>query len=221
MNIQLSYQTQEVPPPYAFAATIAITDRNQTVEVVFEIEYLNREELSTEEIQNAGFSETDDFQWHGSIGSNWGIVLQTLDTISYTKSPTDDSYLHVQINDSDMGFPTNNQETLIQELIQAVFESAKREQPLKIEIFDSEKKGRTLEWSFGERAFKVDDQAFNWEESKQIMNLLYSLEFREQDVINHPVPNSVLFQDNGEWRKVEDDEVLIKLNAALEAIHSE
>ena len=55
MNIKISYQTQQLPPPYAYAAVFDVT-MNTTVQVSFEQAYLDRDEVPLDEIEAEGFS---------------------------------------------------------------------------------------------------------------------------------------------------------------------
>lgn len=220
MKIELSYQTQELPPPYAFAASfeIALDLDRENVEIAFQLVYLDREDLSEEELSDQGFTGDDDFSWQGYLGKKWIPILSSLKSLEYLTEPREDSYLHVVIDGVEKGFPAVAQEEVIQELIQGVFESAKRETPLKIQIADKHLNLTALTWEFGPRRFLIGQQEHNWEKSRSLMQLCYSLEFDEDSVFDKPVPDSINFQETLEWLKIDTSQTKVEIRKMIDQI---
>lgn len=200
MIINISYQTQTLPPPYAFALVIS-AEVSHEVTVNFQMEYLDREELSEEEILAEGFTLDDDLQWKGKLGNNWKDPLSKLKDIRYQKDPFDDSYVHVQIDSVERGFPSDwmKAERLTQELIQAVFEGAERELPLRILISDEKSISIDLEWLFKERIVRVNGKSHStWGESQKVLEAVYTTDFQNIKPYKNVVPQSVNLGEK-EW----------------------
>ncbi len=206
MKIDLSYQTQALPAPFAFATTITLEDISNEVNVHFEMEYLGRGELSIEEVLSEGYSENDDYQWSGKLGNNWCDVMAEIDSLSYKAAPSANSYLHVLVNEQEKGFPTQDQELLIQELIQAVFEASNKEAPLRIELINETNECLALAWIFASRTFSINNQEFDWTKGKLIMNSLFSLDMENSLSLKKPQPLTARFVGTSEWIKLQKSE---------------
>ena len=219
MKIELSYQTQEVPPPFAFAASFEIDVGEKNVHLTFQTEYLGRDEMSEEEIAHLGFTSNDDFSWEGELGINWSAVFNRFQLFTYQGRPTDSSYLHVVIDGIEKGFPFPDQEVIAQELIQAAFEAGRKELPLKIQLFDHEKNSKSLIWSFEKRLFTIEDQAYDWESSRLLMSLLYDIEFDDSSVFSSPQTHSICYQDTEEWLKINRKKVVDQIDHSIRQLH--
>ena len=51
MKLTLSYQTQQLPPPFAYATVITIDESNDQIFVTFSLEYLDRASVSDDELR--------------------------------------------------------------------------------------------------------------------------------------------------------------------------
>ena len=76
MNVKISYQTLQLPPPFAFAYTLDLIFQEDRLDISYELEFMNRDQISLEEIEEEGYSEDDDFNWKGSLGKVWVDNLQ-------------------------------------------------------------------------------------------------------------------------------------------------
>ncbi|GAB4234389.1 MAG: hypothetical protein Tsb0034_07980 [Ekhidna sp.] len=182
MNILISYQTQSIPPPYAYAATLSIAlDNSKKVELDFQMEYLGREELNMEEIIAEGFSSDDDFSWKGTLGNNWHSTLTALPHWDLGNDPLEEHYIHISIDDEKEGFPVSGEDALllVQELMQAGFEAAGKEAPLTISLADEKGNVDSLLWEFAKRTVSINKQSFNqWTAFQRVMSSIYSFDFQ-------------------------------------------
>lgn len=195
MNIELSYQTQNIPAPYAYSVVCSFKIANEQIEVDFNLTYLDRDEVSEDEIRAEGFSENDDFKWKGCLGPNWEEPIQELLRVNYQSDPKNEFYLHVITDKKELGFPNISDDLMIQELIQAVYESAQEEAPLQIEYYNEGKKGSLL-WEFAKRKVTINNTEIAWEEGKTIMQALYSVEMENPKISKKPVNQSISFDGN-------------------------
>lgn len=196
MKIELSYQTHHLPAPYAFSAVFHIQLKESRVSVDFHQTYLGRDDVSEEEILAEGFSLEDDFSWTGTLGSNWTRPIKAVVQSNKLDQPNEDFYLHVSSEEAN-GYPDLASDLIIQELLQAVLEAALREAPLFVHFF--EKKLKThISWEFSNRKVLINNKEWNWDESYELMKILYSFDFEELKPSKKPVNQSVSF-DEKKW----------------------
>ena len=191
MRIELSYQTQGLPAPYAFSVFCSIVMRKNDLELDFKLEYLDRENVSREEILAEGFSEDDDYSWNGKLGKNWCIAIESLLDVPLLDLPKDDFYVHLATAEQE-GFPDLPGDVLIQELIQAVFETSGKETPLTFFVFLKKKQHR-LSWEFASRTSYIDEKELKWEDSLDLMQALYGSEFDDNNVTKKAIERSISF----------------------------
>jgi len=203
MRIELSYQTQGIPAPYAFSAYFNIWKGDKHLDLEFKQQYLDREEVSAEEVLAEGFSENDDYNWNGELSGNWGAALDTLLNAELLDHPQNDFYIHLAKEDH-QGFPNLPDDVLIQELIQAVFEASKREAPLTFS-FSLNGKEQSLSWHFTSRAAFLDQKEVKWQDSITLMQSLYAAELDEMKSSKKPVERSISF-DSKNWIELNSDE---------------
>ena len=54
MNVKVSYQTLQLPPPFAFAYTLDLTFSEDQIDISYALEFMNREDITLEEIEEEG-----------------------------------------------------------------------------------------------------------------------------------------------------------------------
>lgn len=215
MNIVISYQTQHLPPPYAFA-TVLQFDLGDQCRATVQQEYLERDQLDEQEILAEGFSENDDFQWDGTIGNAWMKVLSTLPSYTYVSEPHEDHYIHVAIDGQPMGYPKDIQSAsiLVQELIQAVFEASGKEAPLDIQIHQKDSIS-SLEWRFADSIFLVDEKPKYWEAGRALMESIYSIDYEDIKSSKNPKGEMAIQFGDGMWYPIGSKKVIEKIKAHL------
>lgn len=156
----------------------------------FKLHYLEREQLSSDEIEEAGFSGDDDYEWSGTLPVEWELPILKLVRNSELESQEEEHfcYLICEVPDQEKiqileGFAINGQEWgyLLQEIQQAVFELSGREKPLKIRFFHGLEKefeahfaSRTVVWKNAKKTGKM-----NWVSFTHFASQIYSLDFDE------------------------------------------
>ncbi len=194
-----------------------------SLHVAFDHEYLHREQISTEEILEEGFSENDNYSWHGELPEIWLRVVQQLlsETSTTNKKPEDDfqeTYLHLEISDGsiDSGFPENpgDWQYKMEELIQAIYEVSGREKAFYLGIHDQAKSSRVeIHASFVHRQLEV---VTNGSKRSKDWHFLGEV-FLELENMSIPTDGKERMSKKGLWLTF-DDEAYYKLNEA-EARH--
>ncbi len=203
MKIQISYQTQDLPPPFAFAALFDVSIQNEALDVNFSLHYLERDQISGSEILAEGYTLEDDFEWKGRLGRNWIDPVKNLVSTRFLSEPKESFYIHI-IADEKKGFPDLSDDVVIQELMQAVLEASKREAPLSFLLcqeFDQE----MMQFEFANRSVLIDNRRYDWESAYKLMVLLYSIDLDEASASKSPLKNSVSIEEN-RWISIDNKE---------------
>ena len=145
MKIHVRYQTLTLPPPYSYQYTLRAELLPQRVAISLDWQYTDRDELSAEEIWEEGFSPDDDFRWQGDLPGVWTPVLNewVAQTHWLPVSPSSDTdALVVSVTPASRppveGVPddVSGWEYQLQELVQATYEAAERERPLRVRYLE-------------------------------------------------------------------------------------
>lgn len=187
-DLSISFLTQQVPPPFAHGYTMTIHKQGKSWEINFQLEFLQRESLEEEEILEEGFTGDDDFEWAGKLPEEWvQTLVRLLKKTTFEAEQSDEAPNHLfleYINNGKSGFPTNflEWEYLLEELIQAIYELAKRELPFMLHLINS-KQGLDLklEAKFSTRSFVLKDgkRPFRWEQLKVVLGQIENLAINE------------------------------------------
>lgn len=187
-DLNISFLTLQVPPPFAHGYTMSISQKGKAWEINFQLEYLQRDGLEEEEILEEGFTGEDDFQWTGRLPEIWILALdKLLQVTSYEGDQPLEAPNHLfleYVNNGKSGFPANFQEWeyMLEELIQAIYELAKRELPFMLHIINmKDKVDLKLQAKFASRTFllKGSKRPFPWEQLKNILAHIENLEINE------------------------------------------
>lgn len=180
MSIKISYQTLHLPPPFAYAYTLDINLHKDEAEVKLDLEYLNRDHISIDEILSEGFTENDDYNWHGKLGKNWANHLASIlkDPKLRTENDTDQIWIHVSLDNKEgLVKDTEFWDYELQELIQAIYEKSKKEEKLKVKLLsndDNKKRSYEIIGSFGDRKATINNNEISWKIFREILTLSFS-----------------------------------------------
>ncbi len=186
MKVTVSYQTLQLPPPFAYAYTLDLYIDGDQVKVKFAQEYLNRDTLSEEEILNEGFTTSDDFSWEGILGKVWADYLSAIFEEVRLQEVNEEENLWIHFAfASRAGLVSDVQywDYELQEILQAIYEASAREEKMKLGflfIEDSNQKSRMLISSFEKRTAWIEDRAISWEEFRKTINIIYNYDFTHE-----------------------------------------
>ena len=221
MSLDIKFETADIiPAPFSHQIVIKAELDKPQLPLSFEILYTYRDDLSEEEILEEGFTSNDNFTWKGQLDNSWKesilqLVAQTPDKFSSKALEEESNFLEVTFNRNEKGVPKNQEswEYLLQELMQAVFETAEKEAPLYI-IFveiDQQKKANVLEVSlqFAKRkavAFlsnetEKQEKDLEWEMAKELIHLVFVGEFlpEKATTVEPKTPGKFISTGDGIW----------------------
>ncbi|MFN8356038.1 MAG: hypothetical protein U0Y10_16400 [Spirosomataceae bacterium] len=198
-NLEIRFRTAEIiPPPYAHEYLINCQPLDEAFSLSFQLKYLDREELTLEEIAEEGYTEQDDFEWSGGLNRVWKEELLKLfarTESSKRKAKAEENFIEITTLNpegiSQTFSPQNPQEWeyFSQELIQAIYETAKIELPLKLIYLKKlpQKPDIQLEMTilFSDRSIKTTMQVgsstqskeLNWQTLHPLLKTIYTGEF--------------------------------------------
>lgn len=179
MKLTISYQPQQLPPPFAYACVLDIDISATAIDASLQLEYLDRDTVSDDELRAEGFTRDDDFSWKGQINPKWKGDIEKIAKLSVTENPDANIYLHIALDGRQVGFPKNigTADLIFQEVFQAILEQAEIESPLAFQSVLEDKKHMVL-FSFSKRLIEFDGKvSFNWEIGRELIKLIYNMDF--------------------------------------------
>lgn len=219
MKLIVSYQNQLLPPPFAYAAVMKLNVEKDQTNLVFDLEYVGREDVSVDELKAEGFSQNDNFKTTCVISKNWNPEILQIEKYDFKNDPSDDIYLHVEVNGNKLGFPKNIKaaEMLFQELMQAALESSSFEAPLELNI-KIHNQTHNLKWIFADRMINIDNrESIEWSLGRTFLETIYSIDFEATKPIKKSFNNAVQLED-GWWYPLKNEQVLREISSLLKKL---
>ena len=201
----LYYSNVNTPPPYLYELNVNFTVFDDKVQIEYLKTFLDRAQLSEEELEDEGFTLNDDSQIESELKGEWVNYFKSLANHK-DWSKTDNS--EEDFNNNFISMTTlggeaqflmlNGIEYHLEELLQALVESLEIEAPLSILIRKNEAQkivDTELYWSFKDRIFEIrkttGTQSSDWEEGRRLLSLFYETDLSEQPVFKKQVPLNV------------------------------
>lgn len=187
MYAKFSYQTLHLPPPFAFAYTMELTFSG-VLEADFQLEYLNRETLSPEEIEEEGFTENDDFGWKGQLDAVWIEILSGWISAAKTTrdSPSETTWIYLETDEKKGSLKeTDEWEYRLQQIIQAIYEQSGHERPLRVKLVHRKNRVDSLyelTASFARRTSRLNGKHLAWEDMQELLSRVFALDFKDETV---------------------------------------
>jgi hypothetical protein len=189
IRLEIDFDSGVVPPPYSHTIKLKIKVEPHFLNVNFDMEYTQREELTEEEILDEGFSMDDDYHYVGEISTAWTNPIKELYSKSkwaVNKKIIEDGGIQLLAKDIHgkifRSIPLNQQDWqfLMQEIIQAIYETNKKEAPLTVRflsIRNNEKFLYTIVAKFSSRQIDFDLNGksieLDWEGIKSLLTDIY------------------------------------------------
>lgn len=206
-TLNLKFQTNELtPPPYAYAIEIDTKVLPSGLQASFEINYLEREVLTIDEIIDEGFTENDDFKLRVNLPNVWLDALDAIYSKStfHKKETLEDQEEYFEIGGQ---FPENTAEwkLFLEQMQQAILEKAEREAPLFIEIIRINHDGRNVyefNASFLHRTFTVSKnkvlQALTWSQLNAFLEDIFVAEIKYEKAKTETPKNEGIYIQFGD-----------------------
>ncbi|RZS98218.1 hypothetical protein [Cecembia calidifontis] len=203
-SMEIEFDSGVVPPPYSHIFKLKIGFGAKSLETSLDLIYTDREELSEEEIFDEGFSLDDDFHFKGEISKIWEKPLKDL----YLKSKwtstlmDEEGGISLMVKDrqgkTSRVIPQNQQEWQIfaQDLIQAIYETSKKELPLSLRYLIRTQSGEkmihlTVKFSIRKVEIKSNGKIIDgdWDKTKELLSYVFLPDYdyskAKQQVPNH------------------------------------
>lgn len=241
-RLQIRYQTaRSLPAPYAYFYTLTAQPvAPDAIRIDLAITYPDRDDIDDDELLAEGFTRDDDFSWSGQLPKAWleaatTLIAKTrLQPLDEDGLDEDDDFWNITVEAggaSKQGNPTSADgwHYLVQELMQAAYESTGRERPFELTYLNlgsqpGDKELR-LTASFAERTVEVlsiqsgqeSTQTLPWATLRRIMHKVYEHDFDPGEAqFNRPKGDGHWLNLGGEeWYNVGDLPALIKLLGEL------
>lgn len=189
-GLVLEYDSGIVPPPYSHVFRLGLDWSKGDLTASLDLHYTEREELSEVEIFDEGFTLNDDYNYKGELNSIWIKPLQQLfDKTRWTSKDIEDGGITVTAiekgKDEGVKIPSNQEEwqLMSQDLIQAIYETVKKEAPLKIDyrqVTDQTSDcSLTVHFSVREVIFEINGKSrvVNWEYAIQLVKIVFTPDY--------------------------------------------
>ncbi len=240
MILEISFQTLNLPAPFAHEYHLKIKLENE-IFASFNITYLDREDLD-DDIYEEGFSDQTDFSWEGGLHKNWKGSISKIAHLAQKKSRVNKDIEHAQTEivisyqedekvDKKHFFDNDELAQQVQEIIQAIYESANKELPLKIkflQIINGKRNFTEIVTSFAKREFEIirgnqKPHTILWKKGIELMSFIYQPSY-ELDVIKPKKDGNYLSFDHENWfsvSSIEKEEGIIGYEQQLVFLISE
>jgi hypothetical protein len=112
-SLVIKFETADmVGAPFSHQILLKMQFAGQGIEVDFQIAYIDREDLSEEEILEEGFSLNDDYSWKGQIDNAWlepikEILKKTPNKFNHKALEEEMNFFEIEVNQQSAGNPIN------------------------------------------------------------------------------------------------------------------
>ncbi|WP_018343915.1 hypothetical protein [Cytophaga aurantiaca] len=214
-NITIEYHYLDVPAPFCYTKTLKINATETFLQVDYLLTYTDREDFSVEELEEEGFTGDDNESWTGKLDLNWLDSIKQIIALpkGNKASSANECILHVDGKSIETYGNEIQWDYFIQEITQAIYETAAWEQPLTIRFCkkDTDKASiQKLQISFANKTANLNigekNSSVEWTTIQQLLKLYYLQEFLEGEHTNK-VPNQAgIYTDpsDGSWYDIKN-----------------
>jgi hypothetical protein len=217
-DFKLFYESpSDIPAPYHFEALFEFKSfENDKFELSLHVQYVEREDFSSEELIAEGLSVEDKFEWSGDLPIIWKNRL----ALSFSKyksgscDPKDaEPFIAIEAANSSTHVPRflDFEENLIQELMQAIYEVAGKEYPLFLGFqfkdendtwnkYQGEMSFANLNFTYSNSSGQVEIIS-DWDKLQDIVNTVFIAEFITDKALEDLKKSSsfAVFPGDGFW----------------------
>lgn len=217
-DFKLFYESpSDIPAPYHFEALFEFKSfENDKFELSLHVQYVEREDFSSEELIAEGLSVEDKFEWSGDLPIIWKNRL----ALSFSKyksgscDPKDaEPFIAIEAANSSTYVPRflDFEENLIQELMQAIYEVAGKEYPLFLGFqfkdendtwnkYQGEMSFSNLNFTYSNSSGQVETIS-DWDKLQDIVNTVFIAEFITDKALEDLKKSSsfAVFPGDGFW----------------------
>jgi hypothetical protein len=217
-GLVLEYDSGILPPPFSHVFRLSLDWSKLGLQAQLDLHYTDREELSEQEILDEGFGLDGDYRFDGKIATVWIRPLQDLlKSTRWTKKSIEEGGITLstleQGKPQGVKIPVNQEEwqLMAQDLIQAIYETEKKEAPLTIQYRKVAQDqptdiGLTVHFSTREVILTKGEtsKTIPWEKSLELMKLVFMPDYRYELAKEEPGTKRGAFIECGDgyWHEL-------------------
>ena len=231
-GLVLEYDSGILPPPYSHVFRLALDWSAGVLTTQLDLHYIDREELTEQEIFDEGFSLNDDYHFQGKLVPVWIKPVQhLLEDSRWTKKAMDEGGITLstieQGENQGVKIPSNQEQwqLMAQDLIQAIYETEKKEAPLTIhyrKVDREEIKEISLTLHFSTREALVQREkgkaTLVWEEAIELLKLVFMPDYQYDLAKEVPGTKRGSFIDCGDGYWHELGKGVVNSHASFDAV---
>jgi hypothetical protein len=231
-GIVLEYDSGIVPPPYSHVFQLALDWGKEFLEVKLDLHYTEREELSEQEILDEGFTLDDDYSYNGKLNPVWVKPVQELfSKTRWTNKDIEDGGITItpleRGKEVGLKIPSNQEEwqLMAQDLIQAIYETVKKELPLQIHYRKVDKEqitdaSLTVHFSNREVIFEMgqEKRTIHWEYAIQLMKMVFTPDYHYELAKEEPSNKRGYYIECGDGLWHELGKGVINIDPSFDAV---
>lgn len=190
-GLVIEYDSGVVPPPHSHVFRLQLDFNSDPFQVSLDMHYTDREDLSEDEIYDEGFTLDDDYTFRGTVDTVWSdVFFKAYQTAKWSgKSLSEAGITLTPMEGGKMGklkVPADQEAWLIlaQDLIQAIYETSKKELPLTINyrlVENDAPKDCSIMVKFSNREVLFtqgsETRELNWDYTIQLMKLIFTPDY--------------------------------------------
>lgn len=183
-----------IPAPFSHYDSLELDILSKDkLNVNFTITYLDRDELTEDEILDEGFTLDDNFKWRGSVSPIWinefQEILSSSKVIRKREEKEFEDFVEIEFEEEGKyvtAYPVDTERWayFIQEFMQGILEIAGKEMPFELTFMDVAEKTTTvdLKASFADKSFSVKNdksglKVMEWKKLQSMLDIIYNAEF--------------------------------------------
>lgn len=228
-KLTLEYDSGIIPPPYSHVFHLELDWSESILKVKLDLHYTDRDELSEQEILDEGFTLADDYHFEGELNSIWiNPVQELLAETKWSPRQLDEGGIILYLNEESIPKTPLSQEVwqlMAQDLIQAIYESTKKEAPLHVNyrLVTKEKTiDCTITVHFSDRTVILEQgeksEALNWDYSIQLMKLIFTPDYHYEIAKEEPGTKRGAYIDCGDGLWHELGKGVVNIDPAFDAV---
>lgn len=228
-SLTLEYDSGIIPPPYSHVFHMELDWSGARLSVKLDLHYTDREELSEEEILDEGFTLDDDYHFEGELNSVWIEPIQALyQENKWSPRQLDEGGIVLYPGQESIPKTPVNQEAwqlMAQDLIQAIYETNKKEAPLHINyrlVTNEESIDCKITVHFSDRNVILskgeESESINWDYAIQLMKLIFTPDYHYEIAKEKPGTKRGAYIDCGDGLWHELGKGVVNIDPAFDAV---
>lgn len=190
-GLEIEFDSGTIPPPFSHVFRLALDWASGSLHTKLVLHYTDRDELSEQEIIEEGFTPEDDYSGELQLNSVWiDPILDLLKNTRWNSKQLNDGGITLSLVENGKlqtaKVPANQEDwqLMAQDIIQAIYESTKKEKPLSIhfrKVDHDSTRDIQITVFFQDREVILkegeENRVINWDYAIQLMKLIFTPDY--------------------------------------------